>query len=78
MNTVWRAIDQALQTLLRQWALQMLQTRAGQLAGLIRQIEADMADDSAEHQTLLLELRRVNARLAAARQHQRHPRGTAW
>lgn len=78
MKTAWRAIDRALQTLLRQWALQMLQTRAGQLAGLIRQIEADMADDSDERETLLLELRRVNARLAAARQHQRHPSGAAW
>ena len=61
----------------RWWALQMLQTRAGQLAGLIRQIEESMECDSAEHAALLMELRRVNGRLAHAHM-ARQPRGTAW
>lgn len=72
------------QRLRRWWALQMLQTRAQQLAGLIRQIEDDMRSDADEHATALFELRNVNARLAAARQHHQHQqnprnrRGTAW
>ena len=62
----------------RWWALQTLQARATQLAGLIRQIEADMQDDATEHAAMLIELRRTNARLHAAQQHQRNPRGAAW
>jgi hypothetical protein len=76
-----RAAPYLLQRLRRWWALQILQTRAEQLAGLIRQIEANMATDADEHASALFELRAVNARLAAARQHSRQPqqrRGTAW
>ena len=62
----------------RWWDLQLLQTRAGQLAGLIRQIEQAMEHDAAEHAALLLELRRVNGRLAAAEQHRQRRRSTAW
>lgn len=74
------AAPHLLQRLRRWWHLQLLQTRAQQLAGLIRQIEADMQGDADEHATLLMELRRVNARLAAVQQHRRHaqPRGAAW
>ena len=73
------AIPHLYQRLRRWFAMQNLQARAGQLAGLIRQIEADMKADADEHATLLMELRRTNARLMAAERHQQPPRrGTAW
>lgn len=72
------AMPHLYQRLRRWWALKMLQTRAGQLAGLIRQIEDSMEWDAAEHGVLLVELRRVRNRLNAAQQQQRQPRGTAW
>ena len=73
------AIPHLYQRLRRWFAMQNLQARASQLAGLIRQIEADMKADADEHATLLMELRRTNARLLAAERHQQQPRrGTAW
>ena len=73
------AMPHLFQRLRRWFAMQSLRTRASQLAGLIRQIEADMKTDADEHTTLVLELRRTNARLQAAERHEQHlRRGTAW
>ena len=74
-----KALPHLYQRLRRWFAMHSLRTRASQQAGLIRQIEADMKADADEHATLLMELRRTNARLLAAERNQQQPsRGTAW
>ena len=73
-----RAAPHLWQRLRRWWALQTLQMRATQLAGLIRQIEVNMEWDAATHAALLFELRTINARLAAAQRHQQYRKSTAW